>query len=40
MCKPTANAAPDSSPPEVRRVVIAGAGPAGLLLQAILHVRN
>lgn len=29
-----------SNTPEVRRVVISGAGPAGLLLQALLHHRN
>ena len=32
--------APSSNTPEVRRVVISGAGPAGLLLQALLHHRN
>lgn len=34
MCKPTDNT------PAIRRVIIAGAGPAGLLLQALLHNRN
>lgn len=33
MCKPTEE-------PTTRRVIIAGAGPAGLLLQALLHHRN
>lgn len=33
MCRPT-------NFPETRRVIIAGAGPAGLLLQALLHSRN
>mmetsp|Transcript_13553 Transcript_13553/g.29467 ORF Transcript_13553/g.29467 Transcript_13553/m.29467 type:complete len:368 (+) Transcript_13553:199-1302(+) len=35
MCGPTPPATP-----ETRRVVIAGAGPSGLLLQALLHTRN
>eukprot|EP00584_Thalassiosira_punctigera_P004381 CAMPEP_0172535582 /NCGR_PEP_ID=MMETSP1067-20121228/7521_1 /TAXON_ID=265564 ORGANISM="Thalassiosira punctigera, Strain Tpunct2005C2" /NCGR_SAMPLE_ID=MMETSP1067 /ASSEMBLY_ACC=CAM_ASM_000444 /LENGTH=505 /DNA_ID=CAMNT_0013320519 /DNA_START=181 /DNA_END=1698 /DNA_ORIENTATION=- len=35
MCQPPAN-----NEPETRRVIIAGAGPAGLLLQALLHNRN
>ena len=35
MCKPTVN-----NTPIIRRVIIAGAGPAGLLLQALLHNRN
>ena len=34
MCRPPAN---DN---ETRRVIIAGAGPSGLLLQALLHHRN
>ena len=34
MCRPT------NSNPQIRRVVIAGAGPAGLLLCSLLHHRN
>ncbi|KAL3794837.1 hypothetical protein ACHAW5_004359 [Stephanodiscus triporus] len=42
MCRPPANDAPhaDAPPPRVCRVLIAGAGPAGLLLHALLHHRN
>ena len=30
----------DNNPPQTRRVIIAGAGPSGLLLQALFHNRN
>lgn len=41
MCAPTTvNLNNNATPPETRRVIIAGAGPSGLLLQALLHRRN
>lgn len=36
----TLNLNNNDTPPETRRVTIAGAGPSGLLLQALLHHRN